>query len=83
MQYTGLARILLSLPLLAAINACHSVPGKPADSRQWIAISCSTFLQPGNTCVQEALAICPQGYDIYNPQYFPGEQRRKLEIACR
>ncbi len=77
-----LALNLLSALLLLAIAGCSSQPRK-VDTRTWTAISCSTFLQPGNTCYQEAHAICPGGYDIYNPVFSPGEQRRKMEIACK
>ncbi|HYD33261.1 MAG TPA: hypothetical protein VEA39_01720 [Methylophilaceae bacterium] len=52
------------------------------DNRQWHTVSCSTFKQI-NFCQAEALAICPNGYDIYNPRWMEGEQRRYMEIACK
>ena len=80
---------LASIPILAvmlvalfSLAACSSQPRK-VDTRQWTPISCSTFLHPGNTCYQEAHAVCPQGYDIYNAVYSHAEQRRKMEIACK
>lgn len=71
--------LLLCAALLAGIPACAS---RPPDNRQWHTVSCSTFNQI-NFCQHEALAICPNGYDIYNPRWMEGEQRRYMEIACR
>src|SRR3546814_10899478 len=53
----------LCLALLA--SGCGTTRGP--DNRQWHSISCSTFIQV-NFCQEEALAICPNGYDIYNPR---------------
>jgi hypothetical protein len=75
---------LLCLPLLPAllmfcVTGCAS---RQPDNRQWHSISCSTFKQI-NFCQREALAICPNGYDIYNPRWMESEQRRYMEIACK
>lgn len=70
---------LLSVLLASCIAGCVS---RPPDDRQWHTVSCSTFKQI-NFCQGEALAICPNGYDIYNPRWMEGEQRRYMEIACR
>jgi hypothetical protein len=70
---------LLSAMLLSGITACAT---RAPDNRQWHSISCSTFKQV-NFCQQEALAICPDGYDIYNPRWSEAEQRRYMEIACK
>ncbi len=78
--HTFALRLLLALACM--LVACSTQPRK-VDTRTWMPVSCSTFLQPGNTCYQEAHALCPQGYDIYNPVFSPGEQRRKMEIACK
>ena len=74
-----LCTLLACTVLLLGITACAS---RPPDNRQWHTVSCSTFKQI-NFCQQEALAICPNGYDIYNPRWMEGEQRRYMEIACR
>ena len=73
-----LSLILYAL-LTLLIAGCAS---RQPDNRQWHSISCSTFVQV-NFCQREALAICPNGYDIYNPRWMEGEQRRYMEIACR
>lgn len=68
------------LPLLL-MAGCSSASRKP-DTREWHSISCSTFKQV-NFCQGEALAICPNGYDIYNERWSEAEQRRYMEIACK
>jgi hypothetical protein len=72
------ASLLLAF-LLPGIHGCAS---RMPDDRQWHSISCSTFKQI-NFCQKEALTICPNGYDIYNPRWMEGEQRRYMEIACK
>ena len=74
-----LRTLLLCPALLLGFTACAS---RAPDNRQWHTVSCSTFVQI-NFCQREALAICPNGYDIYNPRWMEGEQRRYMEIACR
>lgn len=68
--------------LLAALLTIGCSTAREPDNRQWHSVSCSTFVQI-NFCQKEALAICPNGYDIYNPRWMEGEQRRYMEIACR
>jgi len=71
--------LMLGISLLLSLSGCAS---REPDNRQWHTVSCSTFKQM-NFCQAEALAICPEGYDIYNPRWMEGEQRRYMEIACR
>jgi len=70
--------ILLSTCLLLVAGCASHQP----DNREWQTVSCSTFKQI-NFCQKEALEICPNGYDIFNPRWMEGEQRRYMEIACR
>lgn len=71
--------LLLCVSLIPPLTGCAS---RQPDNRQWHSISCSTFKQI-NFCQKEALAICPNGYDIYNPRWSEAEQRRYMEIACK
>ncbi len=75
-------KILILLIFSQLLIGCSSA-NKKADNREWIPVSCSTFLQRWNTCYEEAHALCPGGYDIYNVQYSEAEQRRKMMIACK
>ncbi|HZV61521.1 MAG TPA: hypothetical protein VFF75_03820 [Methylophilaceae bacterium] len=72
----------LTLIFTALIFLLAGCASRQPDTRQWHTVSCSTFKQV-NFCQEEALAICPGGYDIYNPRWMEGEQRRYMEIACR
>lgn len=78
----NMLKILLLLFLCQSVAGCSSASRK-ADTREWMPVSCSTFLQHWNTCFEEAHALCPGGYDIYNVQYSEAEQRRKMMIACK
>jgi hypothetical protein len=75
-------KIVALLILMQLLIGCAST-GRKADTREWMPVSCSTFLQRWNTCYEEAHAICPKGYDIYNVQYSEAEQSRKMMIACK
>ena len=68
--------------ILAALITLGCSTTREPDNRQWQTVSCSTFKQI-NFCQEEALAICPNGYDIYHPRWMEAEQRRYMEIACR
>lgn len=74
---------ILTLLILAHLLIGCSATNRKADNREWMPVSCSIFLQRGNTCSEEARALCPNGYDIYNIQYSEAEQRRKMMIACK
>jgi len=67
---------------LLMLAGCTSLHEKDADQRTWTSISCSTYKQ-FNLCQDEARQICPNGYDVANVTYSRGEQRRRMDIACK
>lgn len=71
-------------PLLAltALVGCSLAPGKEADTREWTSVSCGTYME-FNLCQEEARKICPNGYDVTNVTYSRGEQRRRMDVACK
>lgn len=74
---------LLLLPLAASmLIGCSAMAERKADQRNWISISCSTYMR-FNLCEEEARAICPNGYDYTNVTYSRGEQLRRMDIACK
>jgi hypothetical protein len=75
--------IILVLLIFAQLLIGCSSANRKTDNREWMPVSCSIFLQRWNTCYEEAHALCPNGYDIYNVQYSEAEQRRKMMIACK
>ena len=68
--------------LAVLLGGCSLIPAKQADNRQWTSVSCSTYMQ-FNLCQEQALQVCPKGYDVANVTYSRGEQLRRMDIACK
>lgn len=80
---------LASLLLAGLLSACSTAnPAATAKTaakavpQVWIPLSCSAELQ-WDTCLKEAEALCPQGYDVADKKEDLSTQSRSMQVSCR
>jgi hypothetical protein len=74
---------IICMLLALIISGCTTLaPKKNESKRVWVPLSCSAELQ-WDTCLSEAKALCPKGFDVANKKEDLTTQSRSMEISCK
>lgn len=75
--------MLLALIICGCTIVAPNAASKKNDSKRvWVPLSCSAELQ-WDTCINEARALCPQGFDVANKKEDLTTQSRSMEVSCK
>lgn len=68
--------------LAVSVYGCGTLSDKTADTREWLAVSCSGAVG-WDACFKRASTLCPRGFDMANKEENLVTGLRSFSFACK